>query len=438
MRSMKLKLALVGIILLGNVHSSSARSRNGFATSIRTGISEINRAAQSLKMLESKSSVGAGMPSVRGLSPAELHRQLNLEVSKNAMTLFGDACNANYGVGKEIVVAWYKDRDGYLRYERVDDGNGTSGKVSSDMHKINQIQSKGGELLALVHNHPVGDEPVNCGAWPSNADARNLKIEQYIIDCTKDAQKKVIRLSSTDGKVYAVDLDGSEREWTLAEYKSEYGRRVLGPFMHSAVAVCEIGGQDDAHGYDPASFSKQASSARNSGSQLSSIKANKQMPMNTASFNYGPNGHKWAMKGDQPIGFDNIVFGVKRQGKNNDGFIVDLEKPYFVFNKVIVVVEDGRVRSVVFDRGFNAFVESSMQNQLASESMAIAEMIRRDIEQQCGVKLESDGRPHHRKYSWHGSGFRHFKLCVNNENDEKPGEAGFSLSCDGGYKYIAN
>ena len=146
----------------------------------------------------------------------------------------------------------------------------------------------------------------------------------------------------------------------------------------------------------------------------------------------GPNGHKWVMHGEQPISFDGIVLGTLHQGKKRDGFSVALKRPYFIFDDVWVSVEDGRIRSIVLERGFQG---RNPLIQKTEESMAIGELICKDIEKQCGAKLNSDGRRCHRTYEWHGSGFRSIVLIISNENDNSPGNASFWLTVDGGYGY---
>lgn len=373
-------------------------------------------------------SLGEDLISVNNMSQKELRKTLSSEIYKSAEDSFGAACKVNNGSGKEIMEVWYKDKDGYLRHARIDDGNGNSTNVKASQDKLNDIRSRG-EILAYVHNHPGGE----CGAWPSNVDAKNLNVEQYIVDCKQNSQKKVARLSSEDGKVYAVSADGSEQEWTHEEYKKQYSR-------------CAIPGNNDKHSaYDPRAFDVRRKKRENDDEQrkkdgnderkVNDVANVEIQQTNNVVSTFGPNGHKWVMRGEQPISFDDIVLGTPWQGKKNDMFIVALKQPYFVFDAVFVYVADGLVRSVWFDRGGLLLDSPPMPNQRAIESMAIGELICKDIEKQCGVKLENDKLPHHRQYQWNGRGFRRIALRINNENDDSPGNASFSLTVDGGYEY---
>lgn len=197
---------------------------------------------------------------VRGLSVDDLRKVLNTEVYNNADSVFGKACGGGSGAGKEVMELWYQDKYGYLRHERVDDGNGTSSEVSPDSNAVGRIQKDGGTLLALVHNHPVDNVGVNCGAWPSNLDATNSgKIDQYIVDCAKDSKRKVTFFSKADGKVYSVGADGNEREWTFEEYKREYARRPLGAGSY----VCPVDGAGPHSLYDPVAYSNRREDSAN-------------------------------------------------------------------------------------------------------------------------------------------------------------------------------
>ena len=200
--------------------------------------------------------VDANVRNVKGLSKTELRTVLNSEVYNNADRSFEESCKVADGVGKEIQEIWYQDRNGYLRHERVDDGNGTSSEVGADNNKISQITKNGGKLLALVHNHPVGEQKMNCGAWPSKMDANNLAvIDQYIVDCTHDAQRKVIHFSKDDGKIYSVGSNGSEEEWTFEEYKEEYGER---PVANGSF-ICPVEGDGGHTAYVPKADGKTIS-----------------------------------------------------------------------------------------------------------------------------------------------------------------------------------
>ena len=200
--------------------------------------------------------VDASVRNVKGLSKTELRTVLNSEVYNNADRSFEESCKVADGVGKEIQEIWYQDRNGYLRHERVDDGNGTSSEVGADNNKISQITKNGGKLLALVHNHPVGEQKMNCGAWPSKMDANNLAvIDQYIVDCALDAQRKVIHFSKDDGKIYSVGSNGSEEEWTFEEYKEEYGER---PVANGSF-ICPVEGDGGHTAYVPKADGKSKS-----------------------------------------------------------------------------------------------------------------------------------------------------------------------------------
>lgn len=200
--------------------------------------------------------VDANVRNVKGLSKTELRTVLNSEVYNNADRSFKESCKVADGVGKEIQEIWYQDRNGYLRHERVDDGNGTSSEVGADNNKISQITKNGGKLLALVHNHPVGEQKMNCGAWPSKMDANNLAvIDQYIVDCTLDAQRKAIHFSKDDGKIYSVGSNGSEEEWTFEEYKEEYGER---PVANGSF-ICPVEGDGGHTAYVPQADGKPKS-----------------------------------------------------------------------------------------------------------------------------------------------------------------------------------
>ena len=138
-------------------------------------------------------------------------------VYKQAETAFGKACDANMGKGVERAVVTYYDRDGILRNERIDDGNGTSEATNLNFKRLRQISEIGGKLVAITHNHPTG----GCGGWPSNLDAEamaNVKqefgrnVDFYIADCRHvNGQEDIpmlTLLSSEDGKVYNVSANG--------------------------------------------------------------------------------------------------------------------------------------------------------------------------------------------------------------------------------------
>lgn len=306
----------------------------------------------------------------------------------HVVKMFDDTCNKEPSAFQEQGLYIKRNKEGAdtpFMLKRADKSDGSATEVKLDFGND--------DVAMILHPHQNG-------SWPSELDViTGLKYDSDVVirDCeTGD----VTVFDHITGKVY--DLINGKRIEKTQPVRNEDRKN---------------DGHDQYEYENLETLRAKAKGLEGKNKELGAVVNNKN----------GPNGHKWVMRGEQPISFDDIVLGAPWQGKKNDTSIVVLKQPYFVFHTVFVSVEDGRVSGVCFDCG--------RPNQRAIESMAIGELICKDIEKQCGVKLKNDKRPHHRQYQWNGRGFRRIELRINNENDDTPGNASFFLLVDGGYGY---